>query len=55
MVKSILLRPWDMLCVIWFLVHIPITVMLDSHSSERWHLKPSATRLESATRVRRLV
>jgi hypothetical protein len=45
MVKSIFLRPWDMLCVIWFLVHIPITVMLDSHSSEAWSLASPSVRL----------
>jgi hypothetical protein len=52
MVKSIFLRPWDMLCVIWFLVHIPITVMLDSHSSKSWSLWPSAAQaLVLATRL----
>lgn len=34
MVKSIFLRPWDLLCVIWFVVHIPMTVLLDSQSGE---------------------
>jgi hypothetical protein len=34
MVKSIFLRPWDLLCVSWFLIHIPMTVLLDSQSSK---------------------
>lgn len=34
MVKSILLRPWDLLCVLWFVAHIPMTVLLDAQSSE---------------------
>lgn len=42
MVKSILLRPWDLLCVTWFLAHIPMTVLLDSHSSKATRLSTAA-------------
>lgn len=35
MVRSILLRPWDLLCVLWFLAHIPMTVLLDAQSGVR--------------------
>ncbi|KAF8061061.1 tmem97 [Scenedesmus sp. PABB004] len=38
MVRSILLRPWDFLCVLWFATHIPITILLDSQSVLPPHL-----------------
>eukprot|EP00879_Flechtneria_rotunda_P005752 GHRR01006053.1.p1 GENE.GHRR01006053.1~~GHRR01006053.1.p1 ORF type:complete len:169 (+),score=7.73 GHRR01006053.1:597-1103(+) len=32
MVRSIFLRPWDLLCVCWFLAHIPMTILFDAQS-----------------------
>jgi hypothetical protein len=31
-VTSIFRRPWHLICVLWFLLHIPTTILVDGQS-----------------------
>lgn len=48
-VKSIFRRPWHLICVLWFVVHIPTTILVDGQSGA-FVLTPRGTAAASAAR-----
>lgn len=41
-IRSLLSRPFDLLVVIFFLTHIPITVFIDSQAGRKWQIVSQA-------------
>jgi hypothetical protein len=55
-VKSIFRRPWHLICVLWFVMHIPTTILVDGQSGERRGPalgRPCAARLRRRPRASR--